>query len=386
MMIWYRYLPYQSFFFIGIFEILFGILIWPLNTLGWIPHAFFLHRHLMVFGGIGAFATGFLLTSAPCYTGTKITSPAEYRNFIVVHVVFFLLTLLSFKFLFLLPIAAALLCFALAVFFIRRSRQAKFNMPKTYHFIGFAFLLGTLGNLFELIFAFQPTWIIFQKLAHALSYQTCFLLLLIGIGSRLFTGIFGLNIDSQKELNVLVYSGLLLFSIFGEAFGWSSNYHVFPTLRLLCLSLLLFTLWQLHKLPRIKNWETLWVWFFWWLILIGSLLEALLPQGKSFFHHASYIGGFLGLTLIVASRIILAHGGYFMSNLTKTFQIFHISFTLLTASLLIRVLSFFFLDYSIFLTISSLLGLAGVSTWSIHMLPRLFKLNSPFSQMKSRST
>jgi uncharacterized protein involved in response to NO len=386
MMFLTQFLPYQTFFLLGMAEFIVGILIWPLNSLGWIPQPFFLHRHIMVFGGVGSFATGFLLTSAPCYTGTKITSPTEYRIFILIHLLFLILTLLSLKYLFLLPLAAAILCFSLALFFIRRSLQAKFNMPKTYHFIGASFLIGTIGNTSELLFSFQPEWPTLQNLANAFSYQACFLLLLIGIGSRLFTGILGLNIDAAKEQKVIVLTCVLLFTILGEAFKLSENPDWFPILRFVSLSLLLFKLWNLQQLPRVKNWETLWVFSFWWFILFGSLLAAVFPQGKNFFHHGTYIAGFLGLTLTVASRIILAHGGYFMSNLTPTFRIFHISFSLLAFSLIVRMMSFFFLNYTFLIVISSLSGLLGVSIWSVHMTPKLLKINSPFSQMKSRYT
>jgi hypothetical protein len=126
-------------------------------------------------------------------------------------------------------------------------------------------------------------------------------------------------------------------------------------------------------MPKVKNWETIWIFIFWWLVLIGMFLAALFPDGKNYFHHSTYIGGFLGLTFIVASRIILAHGGYFMSNLTQTFRIFHLSFSLIALSLLFRCASYFFADFSFLMMASSFSGLSGILIWCFHMVPRIFK-------------
>lgn len=382
---WNKYLPYQTFFLLGCLYIILGISIWPLFYLQVIDSPYFLHRHLMIFGGIGSFATGFLLTSIPCFTGTKITSPFEYKSIFLVHFVFLILTLLSFQFLFLLPIAAFILCLSLGIFFYRRLMLSKFLMPKTYHFIGYAFILSSIGNLSEFIFTMAPDFIFLQKLANALSYQASILCLLIGIGSRLFTGIFGLNIDEKKEQRVLFLSGLLLVSFIGDTIQFTYSDYLFNGLRFLSMSFLVFQLWHLHRPPKVKNWETIWISVFWWLVLVGMLFSALFPSGKNFFHHATYIGGFLGLTFIVASRIILAHGGYFMSNLTKTFRIFHISFTLISISLILRCSSFFIADPTTLMLASSLTGLIGVLIWCLNMIPRIFKFDSPLTKMNDKN-
>jgi hypothetical protein len=258
-------------------------------------------------------------------------------------------------------------------------------MPKTYHFIGLAFLLGAVGNLAELLFVFEPSFVFLQKLAATLSFQVWVLCLLVGIGSRLFTGILGLNLDEKKEQKVLVFSAILLLSFVGDSFTLPYSHYFFNGVRFMSMSFLVFTLWQLHKIPKVKNWETIWIWTFWWLLLIGLLLSFLFPKGKNYFHHTTYIGGFLGLTFIVASRIILAHGGYFMSNLTKTFRVFHVSFSLIALSLIFRCLGFFLSGFTNLILASSLTGLLGVLIWCFHMIPRIFKFDSPFSKMNDSS-
>jgi hypothetical protein len=106
---------------------------------------------------------------------------------------------LSFKYLFLLLISSFILCSSLSCFFYIRLKQAKFAIPKTYHFIGIAFLLGALEALAEFIFDFNPGLIIFNQISQSVSYQTWILFLLIGIGRRLFSRILGVNLDSKKE-------------------------------------------------------------------------------------------------------------------------------------------------------------------------------------------
>ncbi len=380
-MLFKKFLPYQVFFTLGLFSVLIGIMLWPLYSLGLIDYPYFLHRHLMVFGGIGSFATGFILTSVPCFTGTKSTSLNEFKTLFYVLILFFFATFLARVWPLLYPISSLMICLSLATFFYRRAKQARYSIPKSFHLIGLAFIIGTLGSISGIVFHFQPTVIELNKLEQLLSFQACFLFLLIGVGSRLFTGIFGLNLKAKKEYTVLSLLTLIFISYLGEAL---SDFYPrwFLGIRAASLIVTLVVMWKIPKFPNVKSWEAQWAWAFWTNLLVGAILIPWIPGSKLYLQHAIFIGGFLGLTLVVASRIILAHGGYLMGDLQSTVRRLSLSFAFLLASLVLRCFGFISPDSSMMITLSSYLGLAGLGTWAFLMVPKIFRKDSPAEQLR----
>lgn len=260
-------------------------------------------------------------------------------------------------------------------FFYRRVTLAKYDLPKAFHLIGIAFIIGLLANIAGLYTQLSSDQTAFpSKLETALGFYSTFLILLLGVGSRLFTGIFGMNLTKDNELKGLSSLAFVFVLTLTEVIYPEWRFAL-AILRALALLLTLYFFWCLPQPPRTKSWESRWSYLFWICVSAGFLLEPFVPKSLASSKHFLFIGGYLGLTLVIASRIILAHGGYLMGYPEPIIKRLNWSFGLLSLSLLSRETALVPALAARAITFSGVLTLVALILWASTMVPKIFKRN-----------
>lgn len=308
--------PYRLFFPIGFFFSFWGAAVWlPFSTHHSSEFPSSLHALLMMAGFILSFANGFLMTAVPKFTQTR---EANYKEMIYaalpllfVPISFFWTSIWGLYFLFILNL------FVLSIFVFRRFYSTEGFPPESFLFIRFALLSGFLGLTFlflsNLTFL-PPTLYIFGKI---LFYQGFPSILILGIGGRLIPGILGMemNIPFFKNRNWRREKILHFYTSIGIAFLLSIAIEAFihfetgRLLRALLITWMVFIFWKIHTPPIIRSKLTWSLWISAWTFLLGSW-GSLWTEYYVHFAHLFYIGGVGLMTLMISTRVTLAHGGY----------------------------------------------------------------------------
>jgi uncharacterized protein involved in response to NO len=69
-------------------------------------------------------------------------------------------------------------------------------------------------------------------------------------------------------------------------------------------------LWKVHRLPQSRGYLARVLWLSAIFIIVGLWLVAAFPDQRIHMMHFIYIGGMALMTLMIATRVILSHGGY----------------------------------------------------------------------------
>jgi uncharacterized protein involved in response to NO len=145
-------------------------------------------------------------------------------------------------------------------------------------------------------------------------------------------------------------------------------------IRALILALVSFHDWKIYRLPPVRSTVSIGLWVSCWLLLAGLWLQVLRPAYDIHARHMTYIGGFGLMTLVIATRVTLAHGGHDMtlerrSRLLKgaVALILLASFTRVIARLLPEPIYFDHLAYAAWAWIAALI------LWGSLTLPRMVR-------------
>jgi hypothetical protein len=79
--------------------------------------------------------------------------------------------------------------------------------------------------------------------------------------------------------------------------------------RALVAGVMLAGVWKLGRLPGRRTVPAYTMWISGWLVGVGLLAAALAPAYRIAAHHVTLIGGFGALTMAIASRVVVTHGG-----------------------------------------------------------------------------
>jgi hypothetical protein len=109
---------------------------------------------------------------------------------------------------------------------------------------------------------------------------------------------------SSVGLSFAVLAGGLLLEFFP---GYETLGRV---LRAAVVGWVAFSAWKLHRLPRRKGVLAWAVWASAWSLLIGSVAYPFAGTSAVSVLHLVFVGGFGMTALFVASRVVLAHGGF----------------------------------------------------------------------------
>lgn len=294
--------PYRFFFPLGILFLIIGSLVWipSIWTEDFYPSQW--HHFLMINGFIYSFIGGFLFTAVPRFSSSFFLKKWELVLFTSLYFLFFVK----------LPLGAYILgllqSITILLFLLRRIVYRKQNPPHTFVFI----FLGLAMNAFFNI-CFLGDW-------SPLGMETMndflpIVLIILGVGGRLVPGILGhkeivMKQRSQYErpapmYKVIPFHVYLMMVLFIASLYLPSDYSFI-------LYLILSLIWgfffcHLHKAPREKTSLTWGIWSASWMLILSFVLKVFMGVDDPHITHFLFVGTFFTLTLLVATRVLVAH-------------------------------------------------------------------------------
>jgi hypothetical protein len=311
--------PYRFFFPIAMFFLLLGSGLWiraGVFQIGDLPIEE--HANLFVGGYLFYAILGFLLTAIPQFTKTSYLSHIDMMSIFT----FMILNIFGY-----LPVCTPL--FWMGIFFgmvflinFLKSRLILRleNPPYSFVFVFLGAVFGLVGSFLMTIasyelekFGFLESW---GKVLFFDSMVTCFVL---GIGITLIPGILG-HTDSVKAQKKIyeeaesylksvpnhIYICLLGFtlSVFLEAMELNPWGYV---LRAFVITFLALKYWSLFKPVATKKWHGRMIKVACWFLIIGSWTIVIFNDYVIHMKHFIYVGTYILLTLMISTRVILAH-------------------------------------------------------------------------------
>ena len=113
-----------------------------------------------------------------------------------------------------------------------------------------------------------------------------------------------------------------------------------------------------------------WMWISAWMLMIGLWTHSLFPTLGIHAAHLIFMSGFGLTTLLVASRVTLAHGGYSL-NLETTSRIFPITATLILLATLTRFSSLWTSSLIQHFAYAAALWILALIFWISFFLPKM---------------
>lgn len=299
--------PYQPLFLSGLLISFLGVGIWLASNLGWLhfypqqSHAF-----LMVTGFLFSYIYGFLMTAVPkmsntleaqaweIYGGVTLVWLQALTCFIFPDLVFLLSI---FQFLFIL------------LFVVRRWVKRRAQPPPGFVFVPFGLFMGLVGCV--LLSTGNAV-----TLGKAFIYQAFVLNLILGLGSRLIPalsraqGALDVRAASAEKMSYFFTLALILnFSFVIEAYASFAVGNILKFSIISWIAIHKFKIFKPRQPGQLGRGIRIAVCF----LASGFLLAGAFPAYGIHFFHLSYIGGFALLTILISTRVVLAHGGHDLS-------------------------------------------------------------------------
>lgn len=367
--------PYRLFFPLGAMSLLYGLILWMLYGLfefGDFPY----EKHIMLFlGGYLSFSViGFLLTAIPRFTSTDFLTKNELFLFalaILFSIVTFLIDKIGFFW-----GTIHILFFLLIVFAAKRFSERKNNPPYTFIFVGLGVILGALGSLIMSLSYISPAeFHSLEKFGTIIFYDYTVFSLILGVGGRLIPGILGFSEVVNRQRNIYEKNApffkmiptriwLSLFFLITaiilelkgfERYSWS--------IKAFLVTFFSIKYWQLYKKPKLLKWHRQILRLSCFFLVLGSWVLCFSNQYTTHLKHMIYIGCYSLLTLMVASRVIIAHSNESLDYEYRKYPYLFVGALIAIASFT-RILAPFIEDsYLPHLGYSALLFGAAVIIW-----------------------
>lgn len=357
---------YRILFLAGSVFAILGISLWLPYTYGlssFYPR--FAHAQIMYFAALWAFVAGFMMTAIPKMTGTNPASKFDLAF------IFFLLVMqffVSIEF----STIESLIVYIVQTAFLIQFLVRRFLIFKKVPFSGFVFMP------FAFLQIAVGSWIYFKEgyLPYLLLGEAFIMNLMMGLGSRLIPVLSrmpnAISPDIQSKL-VGVKKGFLLALLLNISY-WvevSGNSFYGEVLRLAVISFIMVDQLQLFKKP--VRWGVMGIGlkagmiFILLSIPLSWALEVTPVSSK----HLLYIGGFLLITIMVGTRVMLAHGGESLEYEIQSKKLMLIALFAGVAALLRLVAS---ADIqSVFMQLSIFIAVFSLSAWLQVFVKILFK-------------
>lgn len=298
--------PFRFFFPCGILSLLLSVAIWLPQL--WLSdfYPIIAHKTFILNGFISFFIAGFLMTAVPKFSKTHQAKKIEV-------ILFFIATLLSLisalaENNFSLGIFSTLQAMVLIAFLLTRIKKRKENVPFSFIFIFVGlimwFLSGVLSNFYD------------SNSFSNIHYEGAIISIILGVATRLVPGIFGDSeiVGEQRKkyepakslISSIPTYFLLIVLCFVTSYFLSDN--IGAILRVVIITFIALKFWKLYKLPKIKTALTKCLWINAWCIVLSFALKAIWPDGLIHASHAFFLSGILLICLLVATRVLQAHG------------------------------------------------------------------------------
>lgn len=328
--------PYVYFFSAGLICAIISIAYWPLFQFGLI--AYYprdAHANTMLYGFFWAFVIGFLQTAVP-----RMTNTIHAKKFEMISGLFLLALQVLFNFLNF-TLASRVLNFAqifcLGLFLYRRWRMVKKIPFEGFLFLPFAFLCAIAGNLILILYPEK------LFLGYSLITEGFLLNLIVGIGSRLFPVLQRVagaispdqSTTDTKKKRLQIYIAQALFFNSSFVFYWFSFEKLSLTIKLTFIATVAVTNLKFFSKMAVQTYLGLSLKLAIFSILFGYFISILLPNAQMVnTQHIIFIAGLLLTTMMVATRVTLAHGAQNLSIELKAKSLLFISFLfVITAAL-----------------------------------------------------
>ena len=326
--------PYDVLFPVGILTSLLAAFLWVAFQNSWV--SFFprqTHGNLMFFGFLWAFVSGFLMTAIPKMTQTSIANIFEIFAAVFLVLLQWVLNLRNMG-----SVSVglfALQVFVLILFVGRRFLQRRQIPFEGFVYFPFALFWGLAGPFSFFLF---PQF--GSSMLYVFSGQAVILNLICGLGSRLIPVLSripgALMPDAagqhKRMIEIGLYAICLNLTFVLEALGATQAGYL---IRAIFISAVAVRYFKVFTRPSVRTYVG------WGLksavicLIVGYGLLGVFPEGSSLpFLHLVYIGGYSLITLMVATRVTLAHGGYSLELELKSKHIVFIFLILLIGAAL----------------------------------------------------
>ena len=330
--------PYSFLFSLGLLSAFFGVSVWIAFQrvyLNFFPKQ--IHGGLMFSAFLWPFTAGFLMTAIPKMTRTQ---PA---HFIEVALPFFLvITQWALSLLDKPQLSYAL--YGIQIFFLisfigRRFRSRGQTPFEGFVFIPFAFVFGLFGPIYYFLSSSQNL-----SFFYIFSGQIFVLNLVCGLGSRLIPILTrvpqAINPDvagvRSRFLEMFLFAAFLNSSFVFEFFRMNQLAYAIRVLFLIIFSIRHL---KVFLCPMVRSYVGWGIRVSIFSIILGYLLLAITKGNQLALFHLVFIGGFTLITMMVATRVTLAHGGESL-DLELNSKWIVLVVALLFVSMLLRVLAF----------------------------------------------
>ncbi len=313
--------PYRVLFPLGAAFAIAGATPWIPAAMGRGPWPGLLHAGLMIQGFELCFVTGFLLTAMPAFTHGAKCRAWELAAVASGAVAYGALHVAGFE-------AAAAAAFALTLLFtmVTLARRVRFGAaapPEEFVLVGVGLLLGVLGGALQALVAagvlFEPV----PRFALRLVSRGMMPALVLGLGGLLvptfamlkdplaIAGVARAGQRLPRRAFALAIAALLAYALACEAKGAATLGAAVRALAALASTMLA---WKLWKRPG-RNVRLSWaLWAAGWCVALGLVGAAVFRAQETAAWHVVFVGGYGLLTLAIATRVVVSHGGHDMAE------------------------------------------------------------------------
>lgn len=370
--------PYRVLFPIGLAFALWGAAVWLFAWAGLGAWPVPTHAELMIGGFFLAFSTGFLLTAVPRFTGTAsvgrielVLASAGPAVFALAEAGVFGTARRS--------VALAALTFSLALLVVagaRRLVRRQSNPPPGFSFAGVSIVAGTVASTLLLLTDRGCDLGIAARWAHLALFHGLVPGLVLGVGMRLVPAILGFGPPTAERLprrGVMPLLALAFFASFAADAGGLA--YVGPVFRAALGTSIGVRLWQVHRRPARTGAQARWLHVSALAFLAGPWIAAAFPAHAVHAQHLTFVAGLGLMTLLVATRVTLAHGGHDLALEASSKAIVATAVLALGAAVVRATAGFAPRTYLLHLAMAAVLWIAAVLTWAVVFLPRLARTN-----------
>ena len=311
--------PYRVLFPLGALFAIAGVAPWIAAAFA--PGAWpgLLHAGLMVQGFELCFVTGFLLTALPAFTHGEKCRPWELAIVTAGALAFGVLQAAGLE-----AGAGAAFAFTLLFSFVALARRVRLGgaaPPEEFLLVGLGVLLGILAGVAQALVAAGVLTEPAPRYALRMVSRGMMPALVLGLGGLLvptfammkdplaIVGVARAGQRVPRRAFVLSIGALLVFALACEAKGAPDLGAWARATAGLASTMLAWKLWRPPGRSAALSWA---LWTAGWCVALGLLAAAALPAYEVTAWHVVFVGGYGLLTLAIATRVVVSHGGHEM--------------------------------------------------------------------------
>jgi uncharacterized protein involved in response to NO len=338
-----------------------------------------LHSSLMIQGFEQCFVIGFLLTIVPRLTRTHPCHPLELGGALL-SVIGFGAAALAGQ----VPLAQGFFLLGMIVLLVatgHRLMRRQVDPPEEFFFVAIGLAFGFVGGLILLLSSMGVGAEPAPGFGLRLISLGMVLTLVIGIGGILVPGFLGIRenvimprFDDRAErfgrrglyiiLGCVLILGFVAEAAGHETFGF--------WLRTVVVTVMLLFVWRIYRMPRKRDLPAYVLWASSWGVLLGLWVATLFPLLETAGLHLTLIAGFGVMTMTIATRISVVHGGGAVPDEQQVLT------PQVVAPLILAIITNFVahispVGYVTWLAASGIFWAIGWLFWTVGVLPRIWR-------------